>query len=1180
MPPMISSKISVEAQDRASVVLKSVGSELDALRKKVSGFGSALAGIGSGVGVGAGFAGVSGLSDLLSSGFSTNLRAENITAAYKAIYGDAEKAGQALAYVRSEADRLGQSYLDVAQSAKGFFASTKGTAIEQDAQGIYSAFSELSTVLRLTQDQTNGVFLALGQMASKGKVMAEELRSQLGERASGVFQMFADALDVNTKELDKMLEKGEVGLDALVKIVPVIQERYGSALPDAINSSTAAVGRLNTAWDDLMLHSSSSDTLKDGIELATSAVKGLDAAMQSLSEHQDTVIAGGMALAAAYTSLKGVKFFQVTTSSFKGFRSGLVENIKKETLEIEAEIEKQRTIIQQATAERAAYINKKTAAFGQDFYKTAPNLKQQFGASIKGFDNTIAQASNQLTQLEGRLVSTSKASARLQGPIGALRMGFNGLKSAGSGLLSFFGGPWGAALTAAAAGITYVASSSYQSQQTIDSLATEFDKVADKAISAAKKTGIFNEELRNLAKIKAAQELAQSKQKLEEVTDAFESFTGRSLSFTTVFDALKGGWRQTADILDQYENWVLNFNAASSKLEKLHQEGLIDEKAYDEALKKLKALEQARNDFFDSAQRNAGAAAQSVDNIGKAADSAKVSVQDLADAFDTIQNMKLGIVPFDAKNLNLSSALQNMYDFAKSSNAVKEAQKIMGEEVYKTSRAFVVEAIAAQQAKGELDSVEQLTKALAILDKGYEQVKNAKVGGKGTASDSGVSQLKAAKERIEQFREEIARLNRTESKGATNLAKTLREIVEQGGKAKMLPSAIEDLQKSYKQAFQTDLLHNFNKELLSAQNRTEELRKVEIADTVKEWELSFRAAQYGAQEAAEKAAQLKAALEEQVSKENLETQVQFYKELEEMSGQYGLSLEFQNRLLDQQAKLYQGLIPDNLIEEWKEWKQLQNSREGWDGARRSVLTFYSEATNYGKGFEQATTNMLDGISGAFQITTDGLVVNWNNAMTTMANDFLQIFMRNIVGNIANSGMDWLGSFFNSTFNGLTKSAASGAAATSGYAGMGFRYSGGSALGNVFSGGDLSLYRNSVVTRPTYFTHDEHIRKYATGAGLMGEAGPEAILPLQRMSGNRLGVLAGGVSTPQVIINVQNNTPAQVRTETSMDAQGMPRIDILIDELDNRLAARIGAGRSQTGRAIDMTRGTNRARGTY
>ncbi len=1135
MPP-ISTKISVEAQDRASVVLKSVGSELDALRKKVSGFGSALAGIGSGVGVGAGFAGVSGLSDLLSSGFSTNLRAENITAAYKAIYGDAEKAGQALAYVRSEADRLGQSYLDVAQSAKGFFASTKGTAIEQDAQGIYSAFSELSTVLRLTQDQTNGVFLALGQMASKGKVMAEELRSQLGERASGVFQMFADALDVNTKELDKMLEKGEVGLDALVKIVPVIQERYGSALPDAINSSTAAVGRLNTAWDDLMLHSSSSSTLKDGIELATSAVKGLDAAIQSLSEHQDTVIAGGMALAAAYTSLKGVKFFQVTTSSFKGFRSGLVENIKKETLEIEAEIEKQRTIIQQATAERAAYINKKTAVFGRDFYKAAPNLKQQFGASIKGFDNTIAQASNQLTQLEGRLVSTSKASARLQGPIGALRTGFNGLKSAGSGLLSFFGGPWGAALTAAAAGITYVASSSYQSQQTIDSLATEFDKVADKAISAAKKTGIFNEELRNLAKIKAAQELAQSKQKLEEVTDAFESFTGRSLSFTTVFDALKGGWRQTADILDQYENWVLNFNAASSKLKKLHQAGLIDEKAYDEALKKLKALEQARNDVFDSAQRNAGAAAQNVDNIGKAADSAKVSVQDLADAFDTIQNMKLGIVPFDAKNLNLSSALQNMYDFAKSSNAVKEAQKIMGEEVYKTSRAFVVEAIAAQQAKGELDSVERLTKALAILDKGYEQVKNAKVGGKGTASDSGVSQLKAAKERIEQFREEIARLNRTESKGATNLAKTLREIVEQGGKAKMLPSAIEDLQKSYKQAFQTDLLHNFNKELLSAQNRTEELRKVEIADTVKEWELSFRAAQYGAQEAAEKAAQLKAALEEQVSKENLETQVQFYKELEEMSGQYGLSLEFQNRLLDQQAKLYQGLIPDNLIEEWKEWKRLQNSQEAWAGAYRATRQYFTDASNLASGFENLTTNAFSSMEDAIVAFASTGKLSFSDMVNSMISDLIRLTVRaNITGPLAGALGSGLSNLFsdwstNIKFNNLADSIVAGATP--------------SAHGNILSGAGISSYSNSIVSEPTLFGFDR-LTPFARG-GIMGEAGPEAVMPLVRTSGGNLGVRAEGVGTsPQINIQVINQTGTNATAEVQQQRNAQGGMDFVV-----------------------------------
>lgn len=1137
MPP-ISTKISVEAQDRASVVLKSVGSELDALRKKVSGFGSALAGIGSGVGVGAGFAGVSGLSDLLSSGFSTNLRAENITAAYKAIYGDAEKAGQALAYVRSEADRLGQSYLDVAQSAKGFFASTKGTAIEQDAQGIYSAFSELSTVLRLTQDQTNGVFLALGQMASKGKVMAEELRSQLGERASGVFQMFADALDVNTKELDKMLEKGEVGLDALVKIVPVIQERYGSALPEAINSSTAAVGRLNTAWDDLMLHSSSSDTLKDGIELATSAVKGLDAAMQSLSEHQDTVIAGGMALAAAYTSLKGVKSIQAVSSSLRALHKETMENAQKPILDLKEQIAKQVTALEQISNERKAYISEKIKNFGKGLSNYPSDLRQSTIAKIKGFNTDILQGTRELRALEDKLASSATAAARFQGSIGALRVGFSGLKSAGSGLLSFFGGPWGAALTAAAAGITYLAASHTKAQEDIQRLAEEYQNLSQKQVEATQKVGQFNAEMRAMANIKATQDLAEAQKQLDNVTNSLDIFTGRTFSLSAVFNDLGKGWNKTADILDEYRNWVVNFNTALSKLDQLKASGLIDEKAYLDAIKRLQAYEQARNEFFDAAQRKAAAAANGVIAIGKAADSAKVSVQDLADAFDTIQNMKLGIVPFDAKNLNLSSALQNMYDFAKSSNAVKEAQKIMGEEVYKTSRAFVVEAIAAQQAKGELDSVERLTKALAILDKGYEQVKNAKVGGKGTASDSGVSQLKAAKERIEQFREEIARLNRTESKGATNLAKTLREIVEQGGKAKMLPSAIEDLQKSYKQAFQTDLLHNFNKELLSAQNRTEELRKVEIADTVKEWELSFKAAQYSAQEAAEKAAQLKAALEEQVSKENLETQVQFYKELEEMSGQYGLSLEFQNRLLDQQAKLYQGLIPDDLIEEWKEWKQLQNSREGWDGARRAVQSFYSDATNYGAGFESATSNLLNNLSNTFELTTDGMKVNWENTMYGMYNDFLNIFMRRVVASIADSGMSWLGSLLNFGGSAATASVMDNSI-SSGWANS-FMGRISFATGGAFFGGNLSSYRNSIVSSPTFFTHDRHISRYAKGVGLMGEAGPEAIMPLVRTSGGNLGVRAEtGASTQNINITVELENKSGQPLQAS---QGAARFD--------------------------------------
>lgn len=60
----------------------------------------------------------------------------------------------------------------------------------------------------------------------------------------------------------------------------------------------------------------------------------------------------------------------------------------------------------------------------------------------------------------------------------------------------------------------------------------------------------------------------------------------------------------------------------------------------------------------------------------------------------------------------------------------------------------------------------------------------------------------------------------------------------------------------------------------------------------------------------------------------------------------------------------------------------------------------------------------------------------------------------------------------------------------------------SAKGNVFASPGLHTYANSVVGTPTFFP-------FANGIGLMGEAGPEAIMPLRRGSDGRLGVSAQG-----------------------------------------------------------------------
>ncbi|MDG4695677.1 MULTISPECIES: phage tail tape measure protein [Providencia] len=76
-----------------------------------------------------------------------------------------------------------------------------------------------------------------------------------------------------------------------------------------------------------------------------------------------------------------------------------------------------------------------------------------------------------------------------------------------------------------------------------------------------------------------------------------------------------------------------------------------------------------------------------------------------------------------------------------------------------------------------------------------------------------------------------------------------------------------------------------------------------------------------------------------------------------------------------------------------------------------------------------------------------------------------------------------------------------------------------AKGGVYNSPGLSAYSGQIVSQPTLFP-------FARGAGLMGEAGPEAILPLRRGIDGKLGVVAasgrsGGEINQTFQINIQN-----------------------------------------------------------
>ncbi len=81
----------------------------------------------------------------------------------------------------------------------------------------------------------------------------------------------------------------------------------------------------------------------------------------------------------------------------------------------------------------------------------------------------------------------------------------------------------------------------------------------------------------------------------------------------------------------------------------------------------------------------------------------------------------------------------------------------------------------------------------------------------------------------------------------------------------------------------------------------------------------------------------------------------------------------------------------------------------------------------------------------------------------------------------------------------------------------------SALGGALAG-VVPFARGGVVGGPTMFAH-------GGGLGLMGEAGPEAILPLARGADGRLGVRAAGGGAAPVNVTMNITTP---------DAEGFRR----------------------------------------
>lgn len=178
----------------------------------------------------------------------TTAKFQSLENAIKAT-GDAKN----IQFLNEQVDRLGLDINAAYQGYKTFSGALMSTALAgEQGNKVFRQVSEAATVMGLSGEQTEGSFLALGQMMSKGTVSAEELRGQLGERIPGAFQIAAKAMGVTTQVLGDMMQKGKlIATDFLPKFGNELEKRFGKQAAKASESLQSNLNRLDASWQRL-----------------------------------------------------------------------------------------------------------------------------------------------------------------------------------------------------------------------------------------------------------------------------------------------------------------------------------------------------------------------------------------------------------------------------------------------------------------------------------------------------------------------------------------------------------------------------------------------------------------------------------------------------------------------------------------------------------------------------------------------------------------------------------------------------------------------------------------------------------------------------------------------------------------------------------------------------------------
>lgn len=276
-------------------------------------------------------AGGIGLSNLVSRFVDVARETNRVTTALKNVSGGLAKYADNQRYLLDMAKKYGLEINALTGNFAKFTAAASVSGMTmQEQKKIFESVSRAVTAFGMSADDSNGVFLALSQMMSKGKISSEELRLQMGERLPIALQAMAKAAGTSVAGLDKLLKQDKLmSKDVLPKFAEALNEMIPNIDLDNLETS---INRLKNTFTEVVNSTGVQSTYK-------SLVDWLAKTIASAAENTVNIVIGALALITGAIANHAVKWWTSISST---------------TSMIEANVAKTNTLLVQATQQRIA----------------------------------------------------------------------------------------------------------------------------------------------------------------------------------------------------------------------------------------------------------------------------------------------------------------------------------------------------------------------------------------------------------------------------------------------------------------------------------------------------------------------------------------------------------------------------------------------------------------------------------------------------------------------------------------------------------------------------------------------------------------------------------------------------------------------------------------------------------